>query len=252
MTTEEFSNEFDTQLNSYAKTMEFHQPQNSGNNLTFDEYEKSVFLTKAQEQLVVYMYNGKLGQSFEETEENREYLKELIKTVDLSNTSSSEGLTDNSVFYKFPDDVLFITYEQVTLIDDSLPCPSTSGIKAVVVPITQDDFFRTNRDPFKNSNENRVLRLDVNSEVAELISKYNISKYTMRYVSKPAPIILTSLEGDQKINNIQQKTECSLNPILHRTILDLAVKAAYQSRSYSQNSNTEYNPYYNTRQQSQQ
>ena len=40
MTTEEFSNEFDVLLNSY-----------SSGGVEFNEYEKSIFLTKAQEDL---------------------------------------------------------------------------------------------------------------------------------------------------------------------------------------------------------
>jgi hypothetical protein len=37
--------------------------------LNFDEYEKSVFLTKAQEELVIHYYTGKAtGDSFEDTE----------------------------------------------------------------------------------------------------------------------------------------------------------------------------------------
>ncbi len=59
MTTEEFSNEFDTLINSYSIS----------ELLSFDEYEKSVYLTKAQEEIVEGLYTGKvLGNSFEETE----------------------------------------------------------------------------------------------------------------------------------------------------------------------------------------
>ena len=43
MTNEEFSNEFDTLVNSNSASLPLLTP------LGFDEYEKSVFLTKAQE-----------------------------------------------------------------------------------------------------------------------------------------------------------------------------------------------------------
>ena len=49
MTTEEFSNEFDALLNSYSTTEE------TPNTIELDEYEKSVFLTKAQEDVVIDM-----------------------------------------------------------------------------------------------------------------------------------------------------------------------------------------------------
>ena len=65
MTLEEFSNEFDVLINS------------AGAKLSLDEYEKSIFLTQAQELLVTSYYNGINSQkiSFESSEEAREYLK---------------------------------------------------------------------------------------------------------------------------------------------------------------------------------
>ena len=51
MTTEEFSNEFDTLLNSYAISPDKYGMENSPLTIELDEYEKSVFLTKAQEDI---------------------------------------------------------------------------------------------------------------------------------------------------------------------------------------------------------
>lgn len=65
MTNEEFSNEFDTLINSNS-TISLYGMELP---LEFDEYEKSVFLTKAQEEIVEGLYTGKiLGDSFEDTE----------------------------------------------------------------------------------------------------------------------------------------------------------------------------------------
>ena len=52
MDVQELSNLFDTLLQSYITK------DNSGeqNTLAFDEYEKSIFLTKAQEQIVLELY----------------------------------------------------------------------------------------------------------------------------------------------------------------------------------------------------
>ena len=65
MTNEEFSNEFDNLVNkNIAKPFGVDSTP-----LEFDEYEKSVFLTKAQEEIVEGLYTGKiLGDSFEESE----------------------------------------------------------------------------------------------------------------------------------------------------------------------------------------
>ena len=59
--------------------------------LEFDEYEKSVFLTKAQEELVISIYDGKnlSGESFENTEEARRSLSSLVKT--FTTTAQVDG-----------------------------------------------------------------------------------------------------------------------------------------------------------------
>ena len=65
MTNEEFSNEFDSLISSNSIIKPFGIDSTL---LEFDEYEKSVFLTKAQESIVKSLYNGTLtGDSFEKT-----------------------------------------------------------------------------------------------------------------------------------------------------------------------------------------
>lgn len=224
MTTEEFSNEFDTLLNSYSTTQVFGKTPNT---IELDEYEKSVFLTKAQEEIVIGTYNGKnqFGDSFESTEEIRRYLSSLIKTYTTTDKKSGyTGLSKSSVFFELPDDLWFITYEAVNLKDDGLGCINGENIS--VIPITQDEYHRIKKNPFRGTNERRALRLDLNNEVVEIISKYNIEKYLVRYLSRPTPIILTDLTDNLSINGISVKTECELNPVIHRAILERAVTLA--------------------------
>jgi len=78
MTAEEFSNEFDILINSYNSP----EPIIGQGPIDCNEYEKSAFLTKAQEELLISIYNGKnpFGESFENTEEARRSLSSLIKT----------------------------------------------------------------------------------------------------------------------------------------------------------------------------
>ena len=66
--------------------------------------------------------------------------------------------------------------------------------------------------------------------MVELISDEDIRGYLVRYMSKPEPIILTDLPEELSINNVKTKTECKLNPGIHRMILDLAVNLAIRSR----------------------
>jgi len=69
MILEEFSNQFDVLVNSYRRFKDFDDRELL-DSVEFDEYEKSLYLTKAQEELVLSLYNGRNSslQGFEETE----------------------------------------------------------------------------------------------------------------------------------------------------------------------------------------
>lgn len=228
MTTEEFSNEFDTLLNSYSNVEPFEKVPNT---VEVDEYEKSVFLTNAQEEIVIDLYNGKnpFRDSFEKTEEIRRYLSDLIRTYTTSTKEEGyTGLSNKSVFFKLPEDLWFITYEAVNLKDDELGCMDGEGI--LVMPVTQDEYHRIKKNPFRGPNERRAVRLDLSEKVVEIVSKYNIDTYLVRYLARPRPIILSKLPDDLSINGVSDKTECELNPVIHRAILERAVKLAIRSK----------------------
>ena len=228
MTTEEFSNEFDTLLNSYSNVEPFSKTPNT---VEIDEYEKSVFLTNAQEEIVIDLYNGKnpFGDSFEKTEEIRRYLSDLIRTYTTSTKETGyTGLSNKSVFFKLPDDLWFITYEAVNLKDDGLGCMDGEGI--LVMPVTQDEYHRIKKNPFRGPNERRAVRLELSEKVVEIVSKYNIDSYLVRYLARPRPIILSKLPDNLSINGVSDKSECELNPVIHRAILERAVKLAIISR----------------------
>ena len=88
MTTEEFSNEFDILVDGYRRFKDFDNKEEL-DSLDFNEFEKSVFLTKAQEEIVIDLYSGKnpFRDSFEKTEETRSYLRELIRTYKTTELS---------------------------------------------------------------------------------------------------------------------------------------------------------------------
>ena len=233
MTTEEFSNEFDTLLNSYSVINKFSKEENPST-IELDEYEKSVFLTKAQEEIIIDLYNGKnpLGDSFEKTEEIRRYLSDLIKTyITTEKKTGYVGLSKTSIFFELPEDLWFITYESASLEDSRLGC--MNGKEISVVPISQDDYFRISSNPFRGSNKRRALRLDNSNGIVEIVSEYNIDRYLVRYIARPDPIILTDLPDNLSINKLSKKTECKLNPVIHRAILEKAVKLAILSKAPS-------------------
>lgn len=241
MTTREFSDAFDTLLNSYSTQMNFGDSASMGG-MVLDEYEKSLFLTQAQEQIIVELYTGRNDKtsSFEKTEELRSNLKGLIRTATLTESDEDfRGISKYSKFFILPDDVLFITYEAATLSDESAGCKNGTVIS--VIPVTQDEFDRVMNNPFRQASKRRALRLDNGLDVAEIVTKYDIKDYTIRYLSKPTPIVLANLAevsiDGVSIDGVDTITECKLDSAMHRYILERAVALALASRGIQNKGN---------------
>ena len=225
MDVQELSNLFDTLLQPYI-TKDVSGEQNT---LAFDEYEKSIFLTKAQEQIVLELY-----QELEQSEENRKYLSNLIKTDNYVPIGEQDETLINNTFKSYKveieDSVLFMIYEQCTLSDEN---NCINGRIVSVVPTIHDDLDKVLKNPFKSPNSRKVIRLDFDNKI-ELISKYNISNYKVRYLKKPNPIILVKLE-DLNIDKKQEVSNGETNPILHERIVQRAVQLAVQSKVKNNN-----------------
>jgi hypothetical protein len=236
MTVNEFSNTFDTIVDSYRRFKDFDKREML-DSIEFDEYEKSVFLTLAQSEVVIGLYTGKntYGEPFETTEELRRYLDSLVKTEtpDESLTGNPESVSATSVFYTLPNDIAFIVYEQVNLVDSNLGC--YDGSITNVLPVTHDEYNRIRRNPFRGATKYKVLRLDAGEGKVELVSKYHINGYTIRYLAKPEPIILEKLEDGLEIESKHTAQTCQLNDMLHRPILNRAVQLALASKGIQVN-----------------
>ena len=232
MTRQEFSDSFTTLLNSYSKQAEFGE-QFSKREIVLDEYEKSVLLTHAQEELVMSSYDGKnaYGDSFEATEELRRQLESLVKTKVYTPQDMVEGIgvNDDSKFFQLPSDLAFITMEQIIYGDESLGCYNGSRIN--VQPIRQDEYNKVKDNPFRGVTKYKALRLDAGEGKVEIISKYDIGQYLVRYMSRPEPIILEDLPNGLTIEGISHANDCKLNPVLHKTILERAVIMALRTRT---------------------
>ena len=227
MNVQEFSNSFDTLLQPYIAKESFSEQ----NNLAFDEYEKSIFLTKAQEQIVLELY-----QELEQSEEVRKYLSNLIKTDNYVPVGEQDETLINNNFKSYKvevsNDILFMIYEQCTLSDEN-NCINNKIVS--VVPTIHDDLDKVLKNPFKSPNSRKVIRLDFDNKI-ELISKYSISNYKVRYLKKPNSIILIALEDNLSINNGDTKvSNGETNPILHERIVQRAVQLAVQSKVKSNN-----------------
>lgn len=227
----DFSNQLDVLLNSYAVGGTFEGTNYPGT-IKLDEYEKSLLLTKAQDDIVIELYSGRnsIGASFEETEEMRRYLSILVMEANLEPipTSSNKplGIDSSSKFFTLPSDLWFITYESVQVSDGK--CESSASMS--VYPVTQDEYHKIKKNPFRGANSRRALRLDLSDGVVEIVSKFTVTNYYIRYLRKLKPIILINLGAEQTIKGDSGASECELPEILHQRILDRAVHLALQSR----------------------
>lgn len=192
-----------------------------------NDYEISCILTQSQEEHVITLYSGRRLEPFESTEELTQYLSPLVKQVTLTQEKSipeAEKISSNSHFYDLPHNLWFKTFEKAVVRDDSLNCRGSKEREMIVIPVTQDEFIRTKENPFKGNNERRVLSLTPSRFVTELVTDYEVVKYIVRYLRKPAPIILSDLSGTGlSVNGQTAESTCELHEALHRPILERAV-----------------------------
>ena len=246
MTVQEFSNEFDLLYDNASKSAP-----------GLDLYEKSVFLTQAQETIVKEAYSGMTtsGVPFEGSEKRRRQLSELVRDykidsqLNLTGTTAGYGKTDtgtpgydgsdrlvsSSQMFKLPADLMYILQETVTLSD---PESTELNNKIIdVVPITHDEYNVKKNNPFQKPNKRKAWRLDLFMEGAdmkvEILAINLINQYHCRYVKVPTPIILTNFETDSDLSgldltiggsNVAATSE--LNNEIHRDILNRAVELA--------------------------
>lgn len=223
MTVEEFSNEFDVLYNNIMSN------QAPGLN----DYEKSVFLTKAQEEIVKNYFNprgNKYQEGFDDSSKRQIDFSTLIKVVTLDTSSSVLGgtpivrLDSRSSIYELPSDVMFVLNEM---------CSSpNSDLGISIMPLSNEEYTKLMMRPFKYPKKNqawRLLNTAGTTPMIEIITLPNttIDSYVMRYVKKPSPIILEDLATyGVSINGEDSKTECELDTILHQEILQRAIELA--------------------------
>ena len=222
MNVKEFSDEFDILYNSIA----------SMSAPALDEYEKSVFLTKAQLELIK-VSNGPVNKykaGFEGSDKRRADLRELIVDYKVTPTEITTGIAPVSYLVDLPNDLFLIKYEAAFYTKEG--CSTKTEVE--IIPVKYDEYHENKRNPFRRPTETSGFRLDIQSsngkKQAELVVSQKPETYQMRYIKYPTPIILTDLDGFSttplSIDGIQAKTECMLDKELHREILDKAVMLA--------------------------
>lgn len=213
----EFSNEFDVLYNNIMS--------NAAPGL--DEYEKSVFLTKAQEEIVKNHFNpngNKYREGLDDSPKRQIDFSELIKVGEGVITDTSPLTFDKRAkVYNLPEDIFIIINESI----------ETDKGPRQLIPISYSEYTRLMSKPYKEPVKYQAWRLittSANNITVELIANSNesITQYKVRYIKKPTPIITADLSeyGDVTINGISNISECELNPNIHQEILQRAVELA--------------------------
>ena len=237
MTNLEFSNEFDILYNNIMSN------QAPG----LDEYEKSVFLTKAQNEIIKNYFNpkgNKYQEGFDDSPKRQIDFSTLVKTLHqdssdfeyLNTGGTFHGKARNTKIAEFPKDAMMVLNEFIDITRDK-----SLNIRLLVVPISYEEYNIKNSKPYRFPLKNQAWRIFAASpatvvhndnKAVELIPGPNdeIKGYDIRYVAKPSPIILENLPEGLSIDGKSEALKCTLDTILHPEILQRAVelaKAAY-------------------------
>ena len=273
MTTQEFSNTFDTLLNSYNSQGMFGEQASKGE-IVLDEYEKSVLLTQAQDIIVKqYFEGGGVNGGFDDSARRQVDFSNLI-TVEEITKEANPALTpydERSLIYKTPAvnigteqapvyraKVLYILNEKI-VVSTTIGEPAvTTKRQYVVVPINYKEYDRQMSKAYAQPLKKQAWRLfqdsgssgnstiDLYSEIIPVensIASGEVPKYKIRYIRRPQPIILTNLDfvtqADLEIDGVKTVSECELNPIVHMDILNKAVELAYTTRGSRSSKSTD-------------
>ena len=270
MTTQEFSNTFDTLLNSYNSQKLFGEQASRGE-IVLDEYEKSVLLTQAQDIIVKqYFEGGGVNGGFDDSARRQVDFSNLI-TVEEVTKEASPALTpydERSLIYKTPAvnigteqasvyraKVLYILNEKIVVSTTSGQPAVTTKRQYVVVPINYKEYDRQMSKAYAQPLKKQAWRLfqdggasilDLYSEIIPVensIASGEDSKYKIRYIRRPKPIVLVNLDfttqSDLEIDGVKTVSECELNPIMHMDILNKAVELAYTTRGSRSSKSTD-------------
>lgn len=205
MTPDEFRNEF---CILYNNVMSNQAPE-------LDDYEISVFLTKAQEQLVKAYADPNLNVT--QSDFNSLPFKQHIYDKLLATSSGS------AVNVKLPENIIAIYREKLDL----------NGKSYVIKALSNDEQDRMLSKPYPYPVKGYAWRVfDVNGFTLVVEPNINLNEgtYHITYIRKPKPIIISNID-DLKIDGlnspIDEENPCELSEVMHRPIIQRAVELAY-------------------------
>lgn len=255
MTTQEFSNAFDTLLNSYNSKANFGEGA-ARTDIVLDEYEKSVFLTQAQDIIIKSYFSSATnpqGEGIDDSTRRQVDFSGLItvatENLNKSNHDAIKCFDPRGLLCSLPDDVLIILNERLEVSKSITPegggTAKTIKKSYVVVPINYTEYDRLMSRAYAQPLKKQCWRLfQGNNSSAKTIQSEiipiegiveNSATYYVRYIKRPTPIILTDLNFENQesldIDGKSEVSECKLNPIIHMDILNKAFELAIVAKT---------------------
>lgn len=214
-----------------------------------DDYEKSVFLTNGMYKLLDLALSALTKEGGVLPSEITKKLKTSVEATSPVGPGQNIPIVSNAVFYERASNIYHIDLEQAKLNSED---PYLNGWVSQVIPVPYDRFHRVMRNPFLGPEKDRVIRIDSglqsSSDMVQLIPPTNatIEMYTIYYIRKPYPIIISDLTGylggDYTIYGetapYSNEEATDVSEIVHRQIVDAAVDLAilhFRENSLSNN-----------------
>jgi len=251
MTTTDFSDQFSTLLNSYGTIGQFGD-QASHQEIVLDEYEKSVFLTRAQD-IIVKSYFERSGNSqglgADDSALRQADFSSLYTVAELpaeNSVAASSVFHNGSLLFSLPVNETGNSCNVLIIVQEKLLQYTNSGAlekEYVVKPISAQEYDRQMSKAYNKPLKRQAWRLFLNTAVgfdvkSEIIPRVSTTgktwKYKVRYIRRPKPIVLEVLTDGLTVDGVSAISECELNPILHMDILLKAVELAAASRGIKQ------------------
>lgn len=222
-TVQEWSQAFDVLWNNIS----------SGRAPGLTEYEKSLFLTQAENAVVKERCSPKTNavqEGFDDSAVRQSDFSNLITSRMLDSVTALDTTTafhaSGRKRYEYPADVFVILNEEVSI----------GGKYCTVVPVSNVEYARLMMKPYKYPPKGQVWRLITHEgtdgesvyPTIELIGKFRDDEvvYAMRYLRRPKPIILEDLLGGLSIEGETNAMTCELPKHLHDEVLARAVDIA--------------------------
>lgn len=157
MTVEELSTEFDVFYNNITSNQ---APGLNG-------YEKSVFLTRAQSQLIQEHFLPYIaGSGFDVNQDNQYDFSSIINHTILTEVENGNKFDQRSILYALPSDWMLTLNEQLTVTKtDSAEPPNTHDYYYTVKPISYYEYDRLMSKPYQYPIKHQAWRLITNKQV---------------------------------------------------------------------------------------